>query len=143
MGEPLKNIGRNVKIFVYVEGTKLGRDFKNITKWNVNHEYYEGDDEHLGRGPVRPWKVYKKSTFSFEFEEDNASTCHAVIQSIDDSESNGTRPDVKVVELTENNDGTVSKAVYEFCVIKFSKDASSKGEKIRYTCTGSGTKDLT
>jgi hypothetical protein len=126
-----------------VDGQKLNRDFKNITKWNITPEYYKGDDEHLGRSPVRPWKVFKKATFSFSFEEDNASNVHAIIAAIDEQELNGIRPVIKVVEFTENNDGTTTKAVYSDATLIFKKTNSGKGDKIMYDAEGeAGSRDL-
>lgn len=143
MGEAIKNLGRNQRVFIYVHGTKLSQDFKNVTKYQVNPEYYEGDDEHIGRSPVRPWKVFKKATFSFSFEEDNASRVHAIITGIDQQELDGVRPEIKIVEFTENNDGTTSKATYGDAVLKFQKTNSGKGEKIVYDVSGSaGSRDL-
>lgn len=143
MGEPIKNLGRNQRLFVYVDGVKLNKDFKNITKVVVTPEYYEGNDEHIGRTPVRPWKVFKTAKITFTFEEDNASNVHGVIQGIDQQELDGVRPDIKVVEFTENNDGTTSKATYGDAVLKFTKTNGGKGEKITYDVEGvAGSRDL-
>lgn len=142
MGEAIKNLGLNQQVFVFVDGVKLGRDFKCVTDWEVEHQYYEGFDEHLGRKPVTGWKVYKISQFSFNFEEENASNVHAVIEGIDGSESNGVRADIRIVEFTENNDGTTSKAEFSKCTLKFKKTNGGKGEKIKYAVTGTGQKKL-
>jgi hypothetical protein len=143
VGEPLKNVGRNDQVFVYVDGTKLNRDFKNITKVNVAPEYYEGNDEHLGRSPVRPWQLFKLAKITFDFEEDNASNVHAIIQGIDVQALNGVRATIQVVVFTQNNDGTTSKATYSDGVLKFNRTNSGKGDKISYSCEGTfGTRDL-
>ncbi len=142
MSEPMKNLGADVTIDVFVEDVKLNKDFKNKIKWEVTHEYYEGNDEHLGPAPVEPWQRYKISSFSFSFEEENASRVGAIIQGMDDSTAAGVKPKVVVVETTSNTDGTISKSTYSRCTLQFKKNVPAKGEKVTYDVTGKGQKLL-
>jgi hypothetical protein len=142
MAEPMKNLGDDVSVDVFVEDVKLNKDFKNKIKWEVDHEYYEGNDEHIGGKPVDPWQRYKISNFSFDFEEENASHVAQVIQAVDDAAAAGQKAKIVVVEKTNNTDGTVSKSTYTRCVMKFKKTVSGKGEKVMYSVTGRGQKKL-
>lgn len=135
-GEIQRQTGRGHRAFVFLETVKLNRDFRQITKFQAKREYYEGDDEYLGRSPVKPWKQLKNATFSFSFEEDNATNVHNILQSVDDLELAGQRANWMIQEYIENNDGTVSKVTYTDCVLKFEKVVGGKGEKTMWNVDG-------
>lgn len=136
MADTVKNLGRNTRQALYVNDVRLGRDFRNIKNFKRNFDFYEGMDEYLGRGDVEPWQVFKTGTFSFTIEEDNAGQVDTVMNAIHVSEKNGTKPNIRVVEETENNDGTTTAMIYTKITMKAGRDTPAKGDKVTRDFTG-------
>ena len=135
MGDTIKNLGRNVTYGLYIDDKKIGKDFKNITDFKYDEEEYEGEDEYLGRSNVSPWGVFKMATGTFNFEEDNAGQIDSIIAAQREAKRAGQKPKIKIVEFTENNDGTTSKVVFTDMNLKFGKSVPAKGDKVKRSCT--------
>jgi hypothetical protein len=132
MPETVKNVGANVQIRIYIEDKKLGRDFTQVTNWQWNKTYYEGDDEYLGPADVEPWQLPKGAEGSFTIEEANASYVGDIERARSDAERSGQKPKVVITETTINNDGSSSKTTFTKVVLKKKKNAPGKGEKITH-----------
>ena len=138
MAENLKTLGANQRVTIFVEGKALSGSYKNITQWSWQPEYYEGEDEYIGKGPVDPWQVPKASSGSFDIEENSGFDVGAIIEAISAAESSGSKPTVRIVEYTDNNDGTTSKASFSGVTLRRKKDNPGKGQKIKHSFTWRG-----
>ena len=46
------NLGTTTRLAIYVEGSKLGKDFLDVINFKVATKYYEGQKETLGASDV-------------------------------------------------------------------------------------------
>jgi hypothetical protein len=127
MADAIPNLGLTTRISIYVEGSKLGRDYTEVLDWTAKTEYYEGTKEVLGSSANSAWQAPKGASGSFNFLESDAQYCGKIEAAIRQLELTGQRPSITIVELVNSTTGTTAKATYEKCVLKFSKAAPSRG----------------
>lgn len=135
MPTPTTNLGVTKKYSIYVEGSKLGRDFLQLLNFQYKRQYAEGKDEFLGDSEEEQWQRCTGSEGSFEFLESDASYVDSIIQAIADAERVGQKPDILIVELTTSNVGTVSKLKFPKATLQLEGGASGKNEKVNRKAT--------
>lgn len=129
MSTPNKNLGTTKKIAIYVEGSKLGRDFAAIKNFTDKTTYVEGVDSYLGEEDEIPWQIPVGATGSFEQDELDAKYVDDLMQAIRDVETSGKRPDIVITRTTYGNDGTTSKVKWVNVTIQDEANAPGRTEK--------------
>ncbi len=129
MSTPTKNLGTTKKISIYVENSKLGRDYVTMKSFSDKPIYVEGTDSYLGEPDEIPWQFCTGAEGSFEIDELDSDYCDTLEQSLRDVEATGQRPDIIIVKRTLSNSGTVSKMTYPNCVLKPDTSAGGRTEK--------------
>lgn len=123
------NLGENSTVAIFVEGQQLGRDFLNVIKFDHDDKHAEGMTAHLNRSAHRPWKRYTHTEGNLGLETQNDGYIQQVIDALDKAEATRQEPDIKLVETTENADGTVSQITWINCVLTGKKSNNGKVEK--------------
>lgn len=130
MAKTAKTLGANEYVDLYIENKKAGGDFKLVKKASRKHNFYEGEDEYLGDGPVTPWQRYKNSEGQFEIDDRDTVATMAIEDAILQADMTGQSPDIKLVYRTMTNGGAISKEEFSDVVLKPSKDVGGKGERV-------------
>lgn len=135
MSTPTKNLGLTKRISIYVEGSKLGRDFVNMKSFNDRPVYVEGEDSYLGQPDQEPWQIPVSSTGDFEIDESDSDYAAKLEQSIQDAEAAGQKPKIVITKQTFDNGGTTSKVRYEGVTLQPATSAGGRTEKVtrKYT----------
>lgn len=142
MATPTKNLGITKRISIYVEGSKLGRDFVNMKSFSDKPTYVEGTDSYLGQDDEIPWQIPIGGSGSFEIDESDSDYCEALEQALQDAEAAGQRPDIVITKQTFNNSGVVSKIKYKNVTLQPDTSAGGRTEKVarKYTWRSSRPK---
>lgn len=129
MPTPNVNLGTGKRVSIYVEKTKIGRDYTRMKSFMDKPTYVEGTDSYLGQTDERPWQIVTGSEGSFEIDELDAAHADELDLALQEAEANGQKPDVVITKQTFGNDGTVSKVKYVGVVLKPDTGAGGRTEK--------------
>jgi hypothetical protein len=130
MSTPTKNLGVTKKVSIYVEGSKLGRDFVNMKSFQHKTTYVEGTDSYIGQDTEEPWQYPIGGVGSFEVDESDSDYCESLEQALQDAEAAGQKPKVVIAVQTFNNGGTTSKLKYEGVTLQADLGAGGRTEKV-------------
>jgi len=134
-GTPTPNLGVTKRYSLYISGTKVGRDYLAMRSFNWSRTYAEWTEEYLGDSLEIPGQRCTGANGDFEVDELDAKYCNDIEQALADAERTGLRPDIKLVERTLSNSGTVSKVTFENIALKPAVSGAGKNEivKRKYT----------
>lgn len=142
MSTPNKNLGTSKRISIYVEGSKLGRDYVNMKSFSDKPTYVEGTDSYIGQDDERPWQMPIGGSGAFEIDESDSDYCETLEQALQDAEAAGQQPNVTITKQTFNNSGTVSKIKYVNVTLQPDTSAGGRTDKAarKYTWRSSRPK---
>lgn len=135
MPEPTNNLGVTKRWVIYVEDSKLGRDYAKIKNATWKPKYVEWDDEYLGDGVEKPGQRCTGAIGSFETDESDAKYSNDIEQAIRNVERSGRTPKIVLVEETRSNTGTISKVFFRNATMQSEPSTPGKNEKVnrKYT----------
>lgn len=129
MPTPNANLGKEKRISIYIEGSKIGRDFTRMKSFSDKTTFVQGTDSYLGREDERPWQIPTGGEGSFEIDELDAQHADELDLALQDVEATGRQPDVVITKQTFSNSGTVSKIKYVNCTLTPDYGAGGRTEK--------------